>query len=264
MTQPHDSSDEFEAVLQARRRFVPRFDVADAAEPSPELDRIVLARARAALRESVSPTVPTAPVPTGRHYRGRRWTLPFALAATVLLSFVLVVQLDPARNPPPPATGDAMIAAEPAFESKVAAELAPAPAREPSPARAEAPTAAAVPVPQASPTPPARRSRPLAASPRSSSPAVAPPPPPLTDLPETAAARAVMPQSAVATESAVAADDALAAPPEPAAWLARIERLQQTGELDAAREQLAAFRGRFPEHPLPAALEALREPAAPH
>ncbi|MCB1632770.1 MAG: hypothetical protein KDI23_13135, partial [Pseudomonadales bacterium] len=86
MTQPHDSSDEFEAVLRARRRFVPRFDVADAAEPSPELDRIVLARARAALHESISPTVPTVPVPTGRHYRGRRWTLPFALAATVLLS----------------------------------------------------------------------------------------------------------------------------------------------------------------------------------
>jgi hypothetical protein len=47
-------------------------------------------------------------------------------------------------------------------------------------------------------------------------------------------------------------------PAEASAWLTRIERLQQAGELDAARAELAAFRRRFPAHPLPPKLDALR------
>lgn len=95
--------DEFDAALRARRRFVPRFDDGhDDAEPSPELDRIVLARAREALRPAAAAASATTSTTTRdnpeRFHRGPRWAVPLALVATVLLSFTLLLQLDPARN----------------------------------------------------------------------------------------------------------------------------------------------------------------------
>ena len=38
-------------------------------------------------------------------------------------------------------------------------------------------------------------------------------------------------------------------------WLARIKNLQQQGKLDEAKKELAAFKKRYPDHPIPKALE---------
>ena len=38
-------------------------------------------------------------------------------------------------------------------------------------------------------------------------------------------------------------------------WLARIKLLQQQGKLDEARKELAAFRKRYPDYPVPKTLE---------
>ncbi len=380
MNTPPDHDAEFESALRTRRRLVPRFDADDDAEPSPELDRIVIGRARDALRapaiaaSTVAPDVaPLRPAARERHYRGPRWAVPLALAATVMLSFVLVMQLDPARNSPlddgraRSAVTAAQGAAEEsaplvaAPEENTAADAVPAkaPTAEPAIASTGAPAAAppaalsakqvplppdASPAPQLRSAPPAAPSAPRApaAAPppaRALAPAAAPPPPPppalatpaeayarnstaiadVTDRPAPAASsmaaeseranerasnsatlrepramarREAAPPTAservtakaAAADATAAADsvDAAAATTGPAsaagsaraagaaatadapqgyrsraAWLADIERLRQRGELEAARKQLAEFRRRFPDEPLPAALEAL-------
>jgi hypothetical protein len=77
--------DDFDAALRERRRLLPRLDDAlHGEEPPPELDRLVLDRARDALRRETPPE---------RHYRSPRWAAPVAIAATVLLSFALVTQM---------------------------------------------------------------------------------------------------------------------------------------------------------------------------
>jgi hypothetical protein len=43
--------------------------------------------------------------------------------------------------------------------------------------------------------------------------------------------------------------------PRPEEWLARIKLLEQQGKLDEARKELAAFKKRYPQHPVPEALE---------
>ena len=48
-----------------------------------------------------------------------------------------------------------------------------------------------------------------------------------------------------------------AAPPDPEAWLRRVEQLRTRGLAAEARRELLAFRQQYPEHPLPAALQAL-------
>ncbi|MCC6171756.1 MAG: hypothetical protein IT481_06980 [Gammaproteobacteria bacterium] len=316
MTTPHDRDDEFESALRTRRRLVPRFDVADDAEPSSELDRLVLARARVSLYGGpASPPHTAARNAPERHYRGPRWAVPLALVATVLLSFVLVMQLDPARNQAltgareasravSPPTGTAALEAQrraapagaaPSTVTEAAADTAGLLPSESASGSASAPAPltapVAAPVPRPSPSPSAMRARaapsmaaelsadvvtdaartvaekptasasPMAAAtaapakaaapaePDASGRGFAPPAPP--PAPAGAAASAETPASA---EAAMAATS----PPGPSAWLTRIERLQQTGEIDAARAELAAFRRRFPGHPLPATLDALR------
>ena len=84
MTGPeHD--EEFERYLQ-QRSLLPRDSVkADRLEPPPELDRAVLAHAQDAIR---------APKPA-KVYRSARWTVPFGLAATVLIAFGVFLQMRP-------------------------------------------------------------------------------------------------------------------------------------------------------------------------
>ncbi len=87
----------FEALLRHRGRLVPRFDASIDEEPSPQLDQRGLARARVRPRpRCAAPWRHPAPHPK-RHYRGPRWAVPVALAATVLLA-VRSIAVDPARN----------------------------------------------------------------------------------------------------------------------------------------------------------------------
>jgi resuscitation-promoting factor RpfA len=87
MTNDADHDPEFEAFLRRRSPMHRRLSQIDHAEPSAELDRVVLDRARDAIR------VPSQePV-----YRNSRWAMPVGLAATILIAFTVVLNIDHRR-----------------------------------------------------------------------------------------------------------------------------------------------------------------------
>ena len=242
-------------------------------EPSAGVDAAILAAARQAL----------AAAPARRRSAWLSWLAPAGLAATVVLT-ISVVMLTRHEQPdllPAPAQTPATPAAAPA--SATAADSRPRqeatlPAATLPPESPPAKSTARKPLPErpaeTAPSPPAP-------------PAVAPVSEP---FPAAATAGAVMKAPAVAPtaaeaasarqslaspvgpapvmESTAAPDRALAAPrPAPAAaralppaarsgvdpetWLETIRRLKRQGDVDAAREQLAAFRRSYPDWPLP-------------
>jgi hypothetical protein len=96
-----------------------------------------------------------------------------------------------------------------------------------------------------------------AASPPAAVQARAGPAVPAAVAPPMAKARAATADSATATVAdAVSAMSQL--PPEQ--WLAQIETWRRQGRLDEARASLAAFRKRYPDHPLPASLRDWAQP----
>jgi hypothetical protein len=99
----HD--DEFEAYLK-RRTAGGRMGhpLHDRLEPPPELDRIIIGNARKAIQEAT-------PVPV---YRAPKWALPVALAATIVISFAVVLELGlrTHRTSPPAKPVDAEIVAD--------------------------------------------------------------------------------------------------------------------------------------------------------
>jgi resuscitation-promoting factor RpfA len=117
MTGPeHD--EEFEQYLRQRSVLPHRLVKADRLEPPPELDRIVLAQAKEAIRSS-------EPAPV---YRPARWALPFGLAATVVIAFAVLLHMhEDARQ------SQTLIAAAPVRTVSKARELAsPPPASAPA------------------------------------------------------------------------------------------------------------------------------------
>ena len=78
---------EFEAFLKRRSPMHRRLSDFDHAEPSVELDRLVLTRAREAIEAP-----PQAPM-----YRATRWAMPLGLAATILIAFTVVLNIDRQR-----------------------------------------------------------------------------------------------------------------------------------------------------------------------
>jgi hypothetical protein len=84
-----DRDPEFEAFLE-RRSLLPRaLAEHENVEPPPEVDRSVLDNARAAVNAT----------PPRKRFRSNRWSVPMALAATVLISLAIVVQVQrPARD----------------------------------------------------------------------------------------------------------------------------------------------------------------------
>jgi len=75
--------DEFETYLRERSVLPGRLTASERFEPPKDLDAIVLDKARRAIR---------APTPM-RLYRAPRWALPVALAATIVLSFSIVLNI---------------------------------------------------------------------------------------------------------------------------------------------------------------------------
>lgn len=250
----NDGAADFEAALRARRRLLPRFETLHDDEPSPELDRQVLARAREALRlESRSE----------RHYRGPRWAVPVALAATVLLSFGLVMQMDPARNdavlPPatPVAAADTTQDTADAIQ-EAAPDLAATPSAGDAGLSARSNGMAAAPAPERrartfAADPPAREDANPAALARANDETVA-----AAKRVEADAAAEVAPAVAAEATATAALADAPLPRDDAQRWLVEIERLQRAGELAAARTELDQFRRRYPDTPLPSALERLR------
>jgi hypothetical protein len=102
----HD--DEFEAYLKRRVPIDQRMKTVDRLEPPPELDRIIIGKARNAIQNS--PQVPL--------YRAPKWALPVGLAATLLMAFCIVLNLGirSSRHPPQSVTAVAQVPAGAAHE----------------------------------------------------------------------------------------------------------------------------------------------------
>ncbi|MBL8420795.1 MAG: hypothetical protein JNK92_09185 [Dechloromonas sp.] len=224
-------------------------------EPPAALDRAILTAAR----DSVAPS-----------RKPRPWWVRFALPLQLAFSVVLVVMLAHTleRNPSdipsvmkgaesqpapgagspkaPPAVADSAAgrssAAPPATEAK-AQPAAPLDSAVPSPraARKAEATAAALPVPG--------RSEQDAAE----SAATVGVPSPETAKADSASGR--LPLSAEAPGA-----NGIAAARRPPEWLAAIDRLAQTGEKAAARDELEKFRKAYPEYPVPDKLKKLLAP----
>jgi hypothetical protein len=257
---PTGHDDEFELRLRRGERFVPQFD-ADLEGPDEAVDRAVLARARA--------TVLQPPVAEPRYHRAPRWTLPIALAATVLLSFTLVMQMD-SRDVVAQRTAERADDATRAADAGVPAGVAESAMQADAEVLIEPPAEAApmVSAPVVSAPAATAASEPRAAPPPAPAP---PPPPPITAAAPRISAAAPAPTAAAAEsmaagalrreamdDRAVARSTDAAEPPE--AWLARIETLRSGGDLAAARRELEAFRREHPDAELPPALRALLEP----
>jgi hypothetical protein len=110
MTGP-DSDGEFDDFLARRSPLHRRLADGDGHEPPAELDRIVLAKAREAIKRPSETPV----------YRSPQWALPVGLAASVLLTFAVVLNF--ARLTPQPGMATAPMAANapaaaPAAESE--------------------------------------------------------------------------------------------------------------------------------------------------
>ena len=199
---------ELEAFLKRRSPMHRRLSDIDHAEPSDELDRLVLNRAREAI------DTPSPPL-----YRSFRWALPIGLAATILVAFTVVLNID--HRGAKGASGASPVAK--------AAPQAPAPAiaratsvREPE--RVEQPRVV---------------TDSAAVSPRREAEKV-----------EAPVALAKRPQGAESHDVASAAAAPTADPhSSPDAWLREINRLRTAGRTADAERELVAFREAYPTHP---------------
>jgi hypothetical protein len=243
-------------------------------EPPRTLDEAILSAARRELETRPAPLV----APTGR----RRWMVPVAAAAVIVLSAVVTLRiqreqpdLELATAPPPVAPPAASKDEKPA--APVTAQSAPSPERSqpnskeaqvrrdkeavgPRPERRKAeraPAPASVPAPAA---PPAA----LADSAAQSKPAEAPAPavqPEPRQAPAPAAAarpRAFAELDSMRSREALSQRAGSAEPPE--RMLERIAALRREGRHKEADDLYAEFRRRFPDYRIP---EAMREQIAP-
>ena len=177
------SEDDLEPLLRARRPLFRDASQGGGLEPGDHLDSLIIERARTALR---------APQPMP-FYRGTRWAVPVALAATVVMSFTLLLYTREGA-PRAPAARSAVPAADAAPVVDAATQAAPAADAEKSAPLAEPSVAPAA----------TRRQRSVAIPPATAAPApaFAPSPPPLSAaMPAAAPAPADSQRAANAAES---------------------------------------------------------------
>jgi len=219
---------------------------ASQAEPPPALDAAILAATRAA----AAPQRPPRPW-------WRRLQAPFALAATVVLAFVLTLSMD--RNPPPdgeiPATPSGKerppAAEQVAPASRNAAEaLAPA-----APARKEAQRPKATPEKQTPATSSQDGPQPAAptavqGAPGASTAKAAPAPAADAESADMLGSERRKPLAEPALEAKREAATALPQK-SPEAWLGEIRSLRRQGRLAEAERSLREFRAAYPDYPLP-------------
>jgi len=221
-------------------------------EPPAALDAAILSRARSAVQASSSRTI------------AARWGAPLATAAVLVLSVIVVINVQreqpevlsvtgPAREAPAPASPPAPAPAiSAAAESR--APVAVQPAAEPQQDAGEEPglgAPAAEVAPQPAPEPAAR---------------------PAAPVPRAASRLSLRADSARSEGAMTAAKSTAAMAPEhmtaesmnqeqmtPEQWLAHLVELRTQGRLKEFQDSLAEFRKRFPAHTVPEAL--LRVPA---
>lgn len=206
--------EEFERQVSARQRFFKAPELHDGdIEPPTELDRIVLAKAREAIRVSEP----------ARVYRNPRWVVPVGLAATVVIGFAVALvtpwgseraQLT-LEESAAPASSTATVSTSVAVD----ADAAFAPPPPPPPAPIEAPVRAPAPI-----------------SARSAAPAVP--------------AAPVAAMSAASEAESDAANDKSAKrelPASPEAWWEHIQELREAGRWEEAEQERKALRRLFPD-----------------
>ncbi len=212
---------------------------AGASGPSAEIDRNILAAARAAVEKQATP----APWWT-------RWRLPLQAAATVCLVAMLAVMVGRHEPTPPVIPPLAMNQAGPAADSRLAApapEVTESVERRANQAPARAKTEAKTAVPAAAPfsTAPAQRpassERAFAAAPTANSVAAE-----AENAPPQAKAEARAAPSAKAA-ARLAADEAMS----PKAWLDSIRTLIDQNRPEEARKRLEAFTKAYPDETIP-------------
>jgi len=232
-------------------------------EPPSDLDRAILARARAAV---AAPTDTVTPLPTRKRLQ---WAVPFALAASVLLTVAVFreagkevgVNGDVASGvlteqsvAPASAPVEAAAVPEPleADRSEAIAVAREEVAQKAAELRATAPVAAPSPPPVAMPVPSADVSGPAVATAANDSPAVAPgtaAPVPAAAPPASAvvAARAPAAQRASAEAARTEAGPA-DAQRTPESWLEDVRRLRAAGQGAEADEELKRFLDANPDY----------------
>jgi hypothetical protein len=134
---------ELEAFLKRRSSIHRRLSASDHAEPSVEIDRLVLSRAREAIETPEQPL-----------YRTSRWALPIGLAAAILIAFTVVLNIDhhgkkPVASNAPPATEAAARGPAPLMTST--RSLVVQSAHAPQQAGAKSPPTTAAPAPSPAP-----------------------------------------------------------------------------------------------------------------
>jgi hypothetical protein len=112
-----ERDDEFDAYLKRRVRFDRRLRSLDRLEPPAELDRIIIGHAREAIQAA-----PPAPL-----FRTPRWALPMGMAATILISLSVLLDLGVRDAVRKDAGRPAVMARAMAPEAGIPPELASAP-----------------------------------------------------------------------------------------------------------------------------------------
>jgi hypothetical protein len=269
----HD--DDFEAYLDRRVSINKGAHPKDSLEPPPELDRLIIGKARKAIQ---------TPAPI-RMYRAPKWALPVGLAATILLSFAVLLNmgirekhqmLEVARpEAPVPAAAPSSVAKEPAVQMADATRVPPI-ATAPWPVAHAASKSAPTAAPQMNTVEKARtrlaRAEAAAIRSRKNAETLLAGGPPLLAQAESSniAAKSAVTEPVSPITSPDADDVGTAASseiseavvtaqvrtkgshPEPAAWLTRIEKLRKEGQTAPAEREMRRFRSIYPSYPLPA------------
>jgi hypothetical protein len=143
-----ERDDEFEAYLKRRGRIDRRLKSLDRLEPPAELDRIIIGQARQAIYGAPAASV----------FRAPRWALPMGMAATILISLSILLDLGVRDAIRKDAGRPAAIARAVAPGPALSAELEAAPPPAPVPAAVGASPTNAAPAFRTAPWPPLSRS----------------------------------------------------------------------------------------------------------
>jgi hypothetical protein len=93
MNKPPYDDDDIDAWLARREPLFRRSHAGDDLEPPNEIDNVVLAQARAALRDSQHAAERRSPLPA--FFTLDQWALPLGLAATLIVAVAVVIRVNP-------------------------------------------------------------------------------------------------------------------------------------------------------------------------
>lgn len=232
-----------------------RYRALDREEPPRALDEAILSAAHGEVETHPAPLV----APTAR----RRWYVPLAAAAVIVLSVVVTLQMqreqpDAELGAPPPSPPALQKDAVPAAPPAPAAPKAEAPRDKAAESRA-APPAAAAPRRPVAPASQAFQEKPFPGSAGSEG-SVAAPPGRAAAPSQAPEARRLLERDRPSGVSADALSKRAEETEPPERWLERIAALRREGKAKEADELYAEFRRRYPEYRIP---DAMRDQVLP-